>query len=293
MGLLDLFGKAKSMSGGSTPPASASSATRSRVFHEDREKMFDLAQTQVLSELFAVPRERRNAGWQGAFFHAAWTASLEVAEPPAFLGPDHFPYLRLQMPDPHKPFQSNSLGNLARQAVERTSGVAMFVSPQAAEPEYVMSMGVLDSLLTYDSWLGDPMDLAETANAPQAAQVEGGLQQIRMEKSTQILVGSPSATMLPPHTARALYLHMRDGWNLAEPSVALMVNPSIAPTRNLVLNRRLGDFASPQAAGLEARNLLWYFPPGRGLMLMPDSFKPDDMRALTEYFPKQSPEVPE
>lgn len=291
MGLSNLFAKFTGQAGGSTPPASVASVEKPRVFHEDRGKMFDLAQTQVLSELFGVAREKRNAGWQGAFFHAAWTASLEVAEPATFQGPDSFTYLRLQLPEPAKAFQSNSLGNLARQAVENLSGVTIFASPSATEPEYVISMGVLDSLLMYDSWLGDPVDLDDIARSTRPADAAGGLQTITMEKATQIMVGSPSPALLPAHTARALYRHLCDGWRIAEPRLSLMINPATAPSRSFVVNRKLSEFANAEIAGQQARFLLWYFPPGRSMLLMPESWKQEDMRLLTEFFRQSSSEV--
>ena len=59
----------------------------------------------------------------------------------------------------------------------------------------------------------------------------------------------------------------------------------MTPTRNLVLNRKLSDFDSPEVAGARCRMLLWYFPPRRGFLLMPDSWKDTDMRPITEFFP--------
>ncbi len=289
MGLSDLFANLKGKAGGSTAPAAFPAVPAQpgpRIFHEDRERMFDLKETSALSELFAVQQSERKAAWQGAFFHAVWTASLEVASPPVFHGPDTFSYLRLHLPEPTKAFQSNSLANLARQAVENITGAAIFASPTATEPEYVISMGVLDSLLTYDSWLGDPVDLDEVARSTRPEDKAGGLQTITTEKATQILVGSPSAALLPPHTARALHRHLKNGWKIAEPSVSLMVNPATAPTRSLVINRKLSEFPTPEIAGQQARFLLWYFPPRRSMLLMPESWKQEDMRPLTEFFPQ-------
>ena len=247
--------------------------------------MFQLAQTSELHQLFAVPRDQRNAGWQGAFFHAAWTASVEVGTPAVFQGPDGFPYLRLNIPAPATAFDSNSLGNLARQAVERGQGAAIFASPSATEPEYVMSMGVLDSLLTYDSWLGDPVDLHDLEQRGSPQERAGGLQTITTTKDQEIMVGSPSPAFLPPHTARALYLHLRDGWKIAEPRIKVMLNPAFAPSRSLVINRKLSEFASPEAASAQARFLLWYLLPRRSLILMPESWNQQDLDPLTNFFP--------
>lgn len=284
MGLSDLFASLKGKAGEQPSPASAPVVAQARIFHEDRAKMFDLAQTQALAELFTVPREQRTAAWQGAFFHAAWTASLEVADPPTFHGPDAFTYLRLQLPKLGKAFASNSLGNLARQAMENISGAAVFLSSMATEPEYVISMGALDSLLTYDSWLGDPVDLDDIGRSTKPEDKAGGLQTITTDKATQILLGSPSPALLPPHTARGLYRHLKDGWKIADPHISLMINPATAPSRSLIINKKLSDFPNAEIAGQQARFLLWYFPPRRSMLLMPESFKQEDMRPLTEFF---------
>ncbi len=286
MGLSDLFASLKGKAGGSTPPAPPPShEVKPRVFVEDRDALFKLDRTQELSELFAVPGAERKGAWQGAFFHAVWTASLEVGTPPVFAGPDGFPYLRLQLPAPARAFDSNSLGNLARQAVERGQGTAVFASPTATEPEYVLSMGVLDSLLRYDSWLGDPVDLHDLEQQGIAQERAGGLQTLTTTKNQQIMVGSPSPALLPPHTARALYRHLRDGWKIAEPRIKLMLNPAFAPARALVINRKLSEFASPEVASAQARALLWYLPPRRSLILMPESWTQQDLDPLTNFFP--------
>ena len=124
-------------------------------FAVDPDRMFDLTETQALHELFATPRNGRSNAWAAAFFPALWNASLELPQNPVFHGPDLFPYVRLHLPTPAELFQSNCVSNLARQAVERAHGIAIFASLTATEPEFVLSMGLVDSLLTYGSWLGD------------------------------------------------------------------------------------------------------------------------------------------
>ena len=271
-------------------PDDATSQSPASPFAVDPARMFDLTQTQALHELFATPRDQRSSAWAAAFFPAIWNASLELPASPVFHGPDLFPYLRLYLPTPAEPFQSNCVSNLARQAVERAHGIAIFRSPAATEPEFVLSMGLVDSLLTYGSWLGDPADVADLARKPQQPPSSGGLQTIDAS-GQKIMVGSPAPTLLPAHTARALHRHLTEGWKLAGPRIALLVSAAMTPTRNLVLNRKLSDFPSPEVAGRRCRTLLWYLPPRRGLLLMPEGWTDADMRPLTEFFP-QTPEQP-
>ena len=165
-----------------------------------------------------------------------------------------------------------------------------FASPQATEPEYVMSMGVLDSLLRYDSWLGDPVDLSdlERHGTVQKKKQTGGIQTITPTKEEQILVGSPNASLLPAYAARGLYLHLQQRLGMVEPRIKLMINANLAPTRSLVINRKLSDFAKPETAGEQSTPLLWYLPPKRSIMLMPESWTHDAMDPLTNYFPRSA-----
>ncbi len=260
-------------------------ATASSVFTVDPAKMFDLEGTGRLAEVFTTPRLARDEAWTARFFEAVWNASLQVGTPAVFQGPDYFAYVRVQLPAPAVAFDSNCVANLAAQAVDRTMGIAVFSSAQATEPEFVLSMGVLDSLLLYGSWRGDPIDLADLAAAGQQ-QGASGIQTSTLKTDQQVLVGSPSATFLPAHTARALHRHLAEGWKIAEPRVALLVNPALAPTRNLVINRRLAEFPNRETADRQGQMLRWYLPPKRGLLLMPDGWEEKDMLPLTNFFPE-------
>src|SRR5712692_5287584 len=111
----------------------------------DAEK-FDLAATERLFELFAVPREDREEFWQIAFQHAAWNASVVLPVAQVMTGPDGFPYLRLVLPPPGEPFQSNCLSNVCAFCAERGWGAAFFSS--AADPpmalQYAIPTGVIE-----------------------------------------------------------------------------------------------------------------------------------------------------
>ena len=72
------------------PQSDTNGPPASRSFAVERDRMFDLALTSRLGELFTVPPETRDANWTAAFFAVVWNASLEIAEPPFFTGPDGF-----------------------------------------------------------------------------------------------------------------------------------------------------------------------------------------------------------
>lgn len=253
-------------------------------YSREREKLFDLDQTEKLSKLAQVPAAERDRAWVEQLTTAAWHAALEVG--PVFLGPDGFPYLRLQVPRPEAEFAANALGNLIGTVLDKGLGVVVFASPEAAEPVYVFSMGLLGSMLAYDSWEGDATDLAESLTATGRGDDSGtGLNALELQKGQRVLVGAPSEAYLQPYTARALYRHLREGWKVEEPRVALLVIEGNLPSRNLVINRKLSEFPEEAAAGREVNRLLWYLPPKRSLMLMPEDWDQSRLQPLAGFFP--------
>jgi len=249
------------------------------------EARFDLAGTERLHELFAVARDQRDDAWFADFRRAAWNASVIVATPPVFSAPDGFPYLRLVLPAPNKPFEGNCLSNLCATCAERGLGIAFFADavdpPQAVQ--YAVPTGVLESLRSFGGWDGDPVDQAETEG--EAAPTE-----VLVAGARDVLVAAPSAQYLPPHTAKLLREYLIKRWQLAEPSVALLVDPQLKPTRNLVIGRKHSEFPDPDAIDLQMRMLLWYLPPARSLVLMPEDWTLDQLTPLKDLAGEPHPE---
>jgi hypothetical protein len=252
--------------------------------------MFDINRTQALLKVLAVPSGHRDEKWTDSFFGAAWNASLEIAKPSVFQGPDRFSYMRMHIPRPGLTFDSNSIANVAQYAVEHALGIALFSSPDELEPEYILTMGVLDSLLMYDSWLGDPVDIREIAEM--GGQLSGDrLEPLQAESGQTLFIGPPAGRFLPAHTARALHRHLTVAWGIPEPRVALAIYQEAAPTRNLVIGRKLSEFPSPEAADWAMSMLPWYLPPTRSLWLMPEDWSVEQMHPLSAYFSAPRSEV--
>lgn len=291
MGIRDWFrrGETARVPAVQTPPPGEGAADRRR-FHRDRGRMFDIAKTHDLAALLAVPREARDDGWNDRFFDAVWCGSIALAEPQTFLGPDGLPYLRLDIPRPDTGFDSQCLANLAVGCLEHGVGAALFAGPDDP-PEaahYVFSPGLIDSLLRYDSPLGDPIDVAEAALPPDedafSVARDGASHAMTVRKEHQALVGTPSAEYLPPHLARALHDFLSRAWGIETPRVQLIVDTHMRPHRSLVVNCRRSDFAPDADVDTAVRQLLWFLNPGRTVMLMPDHWSPDDMTPLTALF---------
>lgn len=254
--------------------------------------VFDLAGTEQLRALCSVNPATRDQAWHDRFWDAAWTAALVIPDPPVFTGPDGMPYLRLELPGDAAAFEANSLMNVAGSMVEQGVGAALFASAQAdpEAPAYVMSMGVLDSILCFDCPDGEPFEVEEALETPPADQIEsrmvGVAERSTLRAGQEILVGTPSEQYLSVPAARALYRHLVEGWGVADPRVALIVVPAMRPTRSLVIGKSVAEFARE---GVEeplmaerVRMLSWYLPPSRRLMLMPDDWSAQSMTPLAD-----------
>ncbi len=248
------------------------------------EERFNLDDTNRLAQAMEVPREQRDSRWLDALQGAAWNASIVLPTEPVFLGPDGMPYVRLELPPVGEAVETNCLSNLFVSMAEQGLGAAFFKNntdpPEAAE--YVMPTGVLESLRAYGTWDGDPDDVAELTAQPQQHAADSGIEKTDVETERQVMVGPPSESYLPKHTARLLYRHLTEGWKMEDPRIALVVDPQMTPTRNLVIGRKFSEFPDQETAGQAARMLLWYLPPRRYLLLMPENWSADQMRPLSE-----------
>ena len=265
-------------------PEPATPAASSRRYLSVPAERFNLDDTNLLAQAMEVPREERDGRWLDGFQSAAWNASIVLPTEPVFLGPDGMPYVRLSLPPAGEAVETNCLSNLYVSMAEQGLGAAFFKSagnpPEAAE--YVMPTGVLESLRAYGTWDGDPDDVSELAARPQQHAEQSGIEKTEVETERQVMVGSPSDAYLPKHTARLLYRHLTEGWQMEEPRVALVVDPQMTPTRNLVIGRKFSEFPDPETASQAARMLLWYLPPRRYLLLMPENWTTEQMRPLRE-----------
>jgi len=265
-------------------PATVPAGMPGRRYISVAEARFDLDDTNRLAQGMQIPREQRDNHWLVEFQDAAWNASIVLPTEPVFLGPDGMPYVRLELPPIGEAVETNCLSNLFVSMAEQGLGAAFFKNnsdpPEAAE--YVVPTGVLESLRAYGTWDGDPDDVAELASRPQQGAAESGIEKTDVETERQVMVGSPSESYLPKHTARLLYRHLTEGWKMEDPRIAVVVDPEMAPTRNLVIGRKFSEFPDQEVAGQAARMLLWYMPPHRYLLLMPENWTTDQMRPLRE-----------
>ncbi len=256
----------------------------SQRFAVDRLRLFDMEKTHALTALLAVPRGRRDAAWTERFFDAVWNACLVVADPAVVTGRDGFPYLRLNLP-PAGRFKPAAVANLAGLCLERATGILLFSDPNDPPDaaQFTFPVGMLDSLMRFDTWLGDPLDHQDKADGADAGALEQGWGRVESLRDTRrVMLGSPSVQYLPTYSARALLNHMRLAWQLADPRVRLLVDPALRPARNLVVGCKRAELPGDADWDAQCRRLLWFLPPGRSVLPMPDDWRLADMTPLEQ-----------
>jgi len=216
---------------------------------------FDLAKTQELADLFAVPRESRDSHWQGRFLAAVPEASLASRDPQGFQGPDRFPYFFLAMPQPLQNFTPFCITHILDHCLKTGLGVAVFSDP-AKNPEWVFSYGDLSSYKLYGAFMGDPAD-----EKPEA-QVEF---KETVQEARRVLTGAPAPGYFLQET-RPILRQFLKAQGIKQPAVALLMDPSLKPSRNLVFNVFKDDFQSEDHYRNVLGGLAWFFPRGRGIV---------------------------
>lgn len=238
--------------------------------------MFDVGRTPLLAQLLAMPGDRRDDAWMDRFFDAAWTGSIYIPAANSLVGPDGFRYYRLVVPQMGEPFDSHCLGALVPDCLALQSGAAFFLredDPSEAAA-FVCSLGLIDSLLRYDSPHGDPIDAAELA--------EGATD--RADSGGSVLLGTPSADFLPPVLASALHRFLAEEWGMKDPRVQIMVDTAMRPSRALVISRKPSEFPEGSDIAWELRRVQWFLDPNRMAVLMPEDLTPRNMTPLRQLF---------
>ncbi len=266
--------------------AMATASVQIQRFHRNRAAMFDHGLTAELARLFAQERDARDSAWLDRFYDVAWFAALEVAG--VSVGPDGLPYLRFNLPRDGAAFDSHCLANRAGDCLAAGWGAALFASPDdpPEAAQFVFSLGVLDSLIRYDSPDGDPIDVVESALPPTSAPPKRGWFGFgaAREAPREVLLATPSDQFLPPYAAKALHKYLTQDWGLANPRVLLMTDMALRPHRQLVIGKRRSEFPDEQAAWQAMQYVLWYLPPMRSVVLLPEEWRLEELTPLRDLF---------
>lgn len=258
-------------------PAQKSATMPHHAFTPDRDKMFDQSLTQRVRELLEVPNEERGDAWYPEFFTALWNASIELPlSNNPFMGPDQFDYMRIDLPAGGS-FEPQSLSDLAEPCVHEGCGAALYARPTDGEPAYIIPMGVLESLLRYGEWRGEPAELTEHSDLPIAGP-------ITFEIETRVELSPPDSEYLSENAAFALDRYLKDEWKMAEPRVQLMVSSDMCPARSLIINMPRSAFADEEEAQYFGQCVIWFLPPSRVIILLPEDWNEAEMVPLANLY---------
>jgi hypothetical protein len=206
---------------------------------------FDLAKTQVLYELFAVPEERRDGAWRERFYAAVPDASMAAAEQQVVRGPDGFPYFALHLPRPATAFETFCVSHVLDLCLE--NGFGCLVTADWEHPEWVFHYG--------DLW-----GLKQTGAFASRVVVEPD-----RSKERRVLTGAPSDELLPP-VVRAAIRRWLAGHGYPEPRVLLLAEPDARPSQSLVFSVFPEDFADRASFDLFMNHLAWFVAPQLGIV---------------------------
>lgn len=230
---------------------------------------FDLAKTGELAGLFRTSSDQRDDAWVQRFYAAVPDATLMGFDPQVQQGPDKFPYFQMAIPDPG-PVTPFCITHVLDHALDNGFGAAIFAeSSRSKGPEWVFSYGDLLSYSLYGRFDGDP---AEKGGA-------GGVH--KTQEAHQALKGAPSESFLPIRARRALGEYLRGMFQHPDPKVALIVDPALTLSRNLMINLTLAQYGGDERKLNSAmRYLLWFVPRTYSLMAMPAEWDDSGFVAL-------------
>ena len=219
---------------------------------------FDLSKTQELQTLFAVASDLRDAAWRRRFRAAVVDASLVSFQPQIERGPDGFPYFQLAIP-PGGEFTPFSLSHLLPYVLEHGLGAVVYRdATRLTPPEWVFTFGALLGLQMFGT--------LDTEGTQDAALSAGAVVSETLAAPRQILIAVPSEEFLPAIARRALGRYLRET-GIADPGVALIVDPTLRPPQNLSFNVSAANFGGDEARYRSFMSRLrWFLPEPCGLI---------------------------
>ena len=210
----------------------------------------DLAKTNELFHLMAVPKPDRDEAWDAAFLANLAEASFRCGNPQIIQGPDGFPYFQLFLPEPGVGFQCYVIDRMKDDfLLER--GLGVVINPTPAGPDWALSYGdIVNFALTREFYT--------TGETPFSRAVSDEV----IETEEQVMVGQPNETLLPQATRDVLREYLQTN-GVAMPKVALMMRRRRTGTgvsQDLVFNITPDDFGSEALYRSVMQQLGWFLP---------------------------------
>jgi hypothetical protein len=210
----------------------------------------DLAKTNELYHLVAVPPQDRDAAWDTAFLANLAGASFRCGTPQIIQGPDGFPYFQLFLPEPGVGFQCYVIDRMKDDfLLER--GLGVVINPTPAGPDWVLSYGdIVNFALTQEFYT--------TGETPFSKEASDEV----IETEEQVMVGQPNETLLPQATRNVLREYLQTN-GVATPKIALLMRRlrnETGVSQDLVFNITPDDFGDEALYRSVMQQIGWFLP---------------------------------
>lgn len=206
----------------------------------------DITRTQVMVDLFKIPREQRDENWRQAFFDNVQTASYACGNPQIFTGPDGFPYFILRTPEPNIPFESFCMRNLKDDFL-LDNGIGVAINPKENSADWVFSYGDIVNLHLNKEFF-TKIDAVEIQNEE------------TIKKDEKVLVAQPSELFLPKQTRRVLRSFLQSA-GIKRPQIMMVcrtINGHVI--QELAFNVFREDFQTKDQLNYRLRQISWFLP---------------------------------
>jgi len=207
----------------------------------------DLHKTQILQELFGVPREARDGTWKESLLSNVAAASFACGDPQIIRGPDGFPYFQLFIPEPDKPFTCFVIQHMMNDFLLKDGLGVVLSTLQSKNPEWVFTSGDILNYRLNGMFYSPPGDwYAPAPGQPQ--------------EKEEILAGQPSEEILTAE-ARALIRRFMEANDIHDNKVLLMMRKQESGiAREIVFNMTPDKCKSQEHFDFMMNHVSWYLP---------------------------------
>lgn len=217
--------------------------------------------TSTLKDLHSVPEARRDDDWYEKLFETLPLGHYALYSTEPQKAPDGFHYYYASLLDKNADLKAREIISLDEETLEdclnRGAGIVIFPDMDCKkDPLWILSYGELHAFYLYENFSGDPEDIEEMIEAE-----ENGL-----SEDADISVEKPDDEFIHPG-ARAMLKKFFGGLGFQDVEIAILRDPSQAPSRSLVISLEEDDFSTPGQLDEVVQTVSWLLPPHRPVIL--------------------------
>lgn len=224
----------------------------------------DISKTQIMVDLFSIPKEQCDDKWKKTFFENVQTASFTCGNPQVTVGPDGFPYFALLTPEPQKPFDSFCIRNMKDDFLLK-KGFGVTINPNDNSVDWVFSHGDIVNLHLNNEFYSKT-DNIEIKNEE------------TIKKNEEVLIAQPSESYLPKLTRNNIKNHLLKS-GIKQPKIMMICRKTEGEVvQELAFNIFREDFSSTDQLNNLMRQLTWFVPRHYIILSVPKN------SSLTKHF---------